>query len=184
VQDIREVAAAFHRACERADVGYVFVGGMAVNAWGQPRTTSDLDALAIIVPAVVDRFVEALARERLTAHASDFQASFKDAAHVTVHCPTPDLHVDIKFARTSSERAQVRHGVSITISTGPIRVARPEETIAFKLHYGSPQDLQDARSILVRQEGRLDEARLAELAFELGVDQVLDQMRAEIRSVG
>jgi hypothetical protein len=49
----------------------------------------------------------------------------------------------------------------------------------FKLKFGSPQDIQDARSILVRQAGRLDMARLRALAETIGVRTALDALVSE-----
>lgn len=73
---------------------------------------------------------------------------------------------------------QVRSAAAIDFKGQTIWVARPEETVAFKLKFGSEQDLQDARSILIRQEGRLDMQWLRALAKKLGVEPSLDDLNA------
>lgn len=45
MRTLEDTAVSFHVACHEAGVGYAVVGGFAVSTWGQPRATSDIDAL-------------------------------------------------------------------------------------------------------------------------------------------
>lgn len=164
-----ETAAAFDRAAKRAEARYAFIGGIAVAAWGQPRATQDVDCLLDLPPGNESRLASALATEGLSVRPADFLAARKDLSHVTVFDEHGPFHVDCKLVRTPEEREQVRDALRVDISTGEMWVARAEETIAFKLKFGSPQDLKDASSIVVRQAGKLDEARLLGFALRLGV---------------
>lgn len=86
--------------------------------------------------------------------------------------------MESKLAITPLEKAQFREARAITISSGTLRIARPEDTIAFKVKFGSPRDLQDAVSILHPQRGQLDEQRLLAFALQPGVaDQLHELMR-------
>ncbi|MGQ0536564.1 MAG: DUF6036 family nucleotidyltransferase [Methanobacteriota archaeon] len=175
MRDVEETALAFDRAARRARVDYAYVGGVAVMAWGQPRATSDVDALVALASDQIPDFVEALRAEGLTAAATDFESARVDRSHVTVFDDHSAFHVDVKLARDPSETAQVREALDVKFGDGVLRVARPEDTVAFKLSYGSPQDIQDVRSILVRQRGRLDVDRLREFARRLKVSKDLER---------
>ncbi|HLE96527.1 MAG TPA: nucleotidyl transferase AbiEii/AbiGii toxin family protein [Candidatus Thermoplasmatota archaeon] len=175
MREFEDVAIAFDRACRAARVPYAFVGGMAVLAWGQPRTTSDIDALLAVELAQVPTMSAALAGEGLRGSEADFRDAFADRSHVSVFDERSAFHVDVKIAFREDERRQVADAVDVPFRGAALRVARPEDTVAFKLLYGTPQDLADARSILVRQVKRLDEARLRGLARRLGVEEALER---------
>lgn len=180
MRGVEQLALAFHRAADRAGVPYAFMGGMAVMAWGQPRATEDVDTLAVLEPIVVRSFAAALAAENLEVEPKDLLAAFDDESHVTVFAPDSDFHIDLKLARTSHEREEVRRATAIELDGGVIRVVGPEETIAFKLKFGTPQDLADARSVLVRQGAGLDDALLNSLAVRLGVADALGRLRKAV----
>jgi len=176
------VAARFARACRRAEVDHLFVGGFAVVAWGQPRTTSDIDTLLRYGEEDVERLVGALADEDLETSTRDLRAALTDGSHVSVFTGDPILTVDIKPALDASEVEQIQDGVEVQLDEGPVSVAPPADTVVFKVLFGSEQDLQDARSILARQGDRLDRERLGALASRHGVGDEVDQILAEVEA--
>ena len=179
MREFEETALAFDRACRGAGVGYAFIGGMAVIAWGQPRTTNDVDAL-LAPPRTFSRLVASLAAEGLSASVEDFEDSMTDRSHVTVFDARGRFHVDVKLALKESEREQVAEAADIVMDGGRLRIASAEHTVAYKLVFGSEQDIKDARSILVRQEGKIDLARLRTLARRLDVEDALDDLLASV----
>lgn len=173
---VEDTAIAFARACDAVHVPYALIGGFAVIAWGQPRTTQDVDVLLILDEHVIERLCDELARHGLEVGLADLRDAAREKGHVTIFDPGSRFHVDARPIRTETEAEQVRSAIGIDFKGQRIQVARPEETIAFKLSYGSEQDLQDARSILIRQDTRLDMARLRELVARLGVERALDDL--------
>ncbi len=164
-----EVASAFAGACRTEAVEYVFVGGFAVLAWGQPRTTSDIDALVDYQERNIPGLVEALEDAGLEVSGYDLRAALKDGSHVTVSTGDPILTVDIKPALEPRELDQIERASEVPLGQEPVRVATAADTVAFKVLFGSEQDLQDARSIVARQGERLDRERLWRTAREQGV---------------
>src|SRR5688500_5412539 len=47
-------------ALERAGINYMVLGGVAVQVWGQPRFTNDIDLAVAVDPRDPSRLVEAL----------------------------------------------------------------------------------------------------------------------------
>jgi hypothetical protein len=176
VRGVEDTALAFGRAARETGVPYAFVGGIAVMAWGQPRATADVDALVALPPERVAAFVRALARHGLNVDARDLEDSLADGSYVTIFDDGSGFHVDVKIAARPEERAELERALDVPFRSDLLRIVSPEDTVAFKLHFGTPQDLQDARSILVRQEGRLDTARLRDFARRLGVERALDEI--------
>ncbi len=101
---------------------------------------------------------------------------------MTIFDARSSYHIHCKPAATSEEHAQVQGAAEVTLPQGRLRVARTEDTIADKTLFGSPQDLQDVRSILVRQRGRLDLERLRTLAGHLGVGLKVEALIREAES--
>src|SRR5581483_5417317 len=142
---VERTALAFDRACTKSGVAYAYVGGVAVLAWGQPRATSDVDAL-VVPPATFGAFVEALGREGLVVDPRDLEDARRDGSHVSVFDDATGFHVDCKMVKSDLERGEVARARIVPFDGGKLVVIAPEETIAFKLKFGSPQDVQDARS--------------------------------------
>ncbi|MBI4394482.1 MAG: hypothetical protein HY556_11915 [Euryarchaeota archaeon] len=173
------MALAFDRAATRAGVGYAMVGGMAVMAWGRPRATADVDVLLSIPPGSLTSFVTCLEVEGFSANPLDFKDVGELGGHVTIFDNDSPFHVDAKIARGEPELTQIASAVEVAFGDGRVRVASPEDTIAFKLLYGSPQDLEDARSIIDLMEKALDIPRLRTIGARLGVTTKLDELLAE-----
>lgn len=177
-------AAGFSRACEAVGIRHAFVGGLAVIVWGQPRTTADIDAIASVPPEKVPALVAALKQEGFSASGQDFLDGLREGTHITVFDERSAFHVDVKPALTRDDLDQVEAAVVVPGPNGPLRVARPEDTVAYKLKFGSPQDIADARSILARQEHKLDASRLTGLAVRLGVAEALARLEREVERAG
>lgn len=180
MQGIKKTALAFDRACRNAEIPYVFIGGLAVMAWGQPRATTDVDTLIRLKKDQLERFQRHLSDEGLDASPQDFLDSLGDGSHVTVFDREGGFHVDVKLARNSDEEAEIDRAILVSMTGGHVRVARPEDVVAFKLSFGSPQDLQDARSILVRQKPHLDIDMLKQMASRLGTTSLLEALLEEL----
>jgi hypothetical protein len=181
VRPLEETAVAFDRAAREAGVPYALVGGFAVSAWGQPRTTSDVDALVDLAEGRVEAFTRALIQEGLNVTEDDFRDVLREGGHVTIFDPGSSFHVDAKLCKTPGERDQVSQAAEVPFHGAKLRFARPEDTVAYKLLYGTPQDVADAATIIVRQAGKLDEARMMALAIKLGVAPALRELDAKVR---
>lgn len=151
-------------------------------AWGEPRATMDVDALVKLEREAVSRFVAALATEKLKTSPEDLMAAVGGEGHASIFDEDSTYHVDLKVAKTESEREEIAAAVDVVFAPGRLRVASAEDTIAYKLLFGSEQDHKDARSILVRNPGRLDRQRLERLVRGLGVEKQLRELENAIGS--
>lgn len=179
MREFEEVALAFDAACREAGVRYVMVGGIAVMAWGQPRTTMDIDTIVSLRRAQVEGFMSALRRHQLRATAQDFLDSMEDGSHVTVHASGSAFHIEVKLSDSKETETELDRAREERFEGRSLRIASPEDTIAWKLRFGSPQDVADARSIWIRQKGKLDLAALWATAEALGVDAALRDLERD-----
>lgn len=180
MRSIKETALAFHRACVAAEVPYALVGGFAVMAWGQPRATMDVDALTRLEEKRVVGFQVACRSERLQFSLEDAKDALRAEGRLSIMDLDSPYHVDVKIARALEEVQQVESAVDVKFEEGHLRVAAPEDTVAYKLLFGSPQDLADARSVIVRQREGLEWSLLRARCARLRVVKKLDALLLEL----
>lgn len=183
MSDLLRLVTTFHAACTRIGLGYAFVGGIAVMAWGDPRATRDVDVLVKPDASALKRLATELQHAGLVVDPHDFTDALHDGAHVTVTDPESLFHVDIKLAQNAAERAEIDEAHEVELAGVRIHVVSPEDTIAFKLAFGTEQDRQDARSIIWRLGARIDQGRLTRTAIRLDVREQLDALWEEATRV-
>jgi hypothetical protein len=82
--------------------------------------------------------------------------------------------VDLIFSLTPFERQAIERARVVTIGDTPVRYATPEDLTILKVLAGRPRDLEDVRSILLKQR-QVDAAYVRRWLRELqaGLDQDL-----------
>lgn len=157
------------RALREAGVDHVFVGSLAVAAFGVPRTTADVDVVVDCGEGDAPAMTEAFHRQDFQVSLEDLRDSITERTHCTVHDTLSVFHVDLAPVAGRADADALRHAVRVRWRGASIPVASPEDTIVMKLAYGSEQDVEDALGIYVRQRDRLDSTRMREVAQRQGV---------------
>ena len=152
-----------------ARVKHVFVGALAVAAFGVPRTTSDVDVIVDYREEDAPRLAESFRRRKFQASAEDLRDARAEGAHCTVHDTLSAFRVDIAPASRPRAKDAIRHSVTVHWRGSSFPIADPEHTIVMKLVYGSEQDVEDALGIYVRQRKRLGLRRMRHFAGRQGV---------------
>ncbi|KKL97764.1 hypothetical protein LCGC14_1831140 [marine sediment metagenome] len=134
------------KALQRAGVDYAVIGAHAVNAWVEPRFTSDFDITVQAGQQALERLEKVLAQEGLTAVAQEGadQPAGPDFVRFTSRDGSIDLEVQIARTEFQSE------AITRARTAGDLRVATPEDLIVMKL-------------IAYRTKDRADLAGLVEL---------------------
>ncbi len=163
------VVRAAERAFRDARIDQVFVGALAVAAFGVPRTTSDVDVIAEYRAEHAPRLAKAFHRHGFRVRVDDLQDALVEGSLCTVHDPLSEFRLDLAPARKPSAKDAIRHPVRVRWRGASLPIAEPEHTIVMKILYGSEQDLKDALGIYVRQRKRLNLRRMREFARSHGV---------------
>ena len=174
---LEEMAVACAAAVRKARGRCIFVGAVAVAIWGKVRASQDIDVLLDIPEERLPIFVDALEHRGFVVSLEDLLDARRDHSHVTIRDPrTLDHWIDAKFVATDDERAQIRAAEKV----GPdhLPVSAPEETVAYKLLFGSPRDLEDALGILEVSGDKMDEERLGLWVRRLGVETKYRRLRS------
>jgi len=183
-RDLTRLVVDFSSSVEQAGGRCVFMGAVALPVWGRPRATADADALLLLSETKFEAFAEILAGIGLLTTPADLRDAYEERSHVTFVDQRGPFHVDGKFARSPAELSEVESAKRIELPEGTFYVTAVEETIAFKLSYGSAQDLEDVRGILAISGDQIDPARLGPILADLGVTQVYRQLQEEIARRG
>jgi hypothetical protein len=165
------------RALSAAGVDHVFVGGLAVIAFGRRRTTEDVDVLVAFQDADVPRLLSEFRGRGFRTSEWDLRAALAEGEHCTIDDTRSEYRVDLSSAATASARHALRHRVAIRFRGLELPVARPEHTIVMKLRFGSDQDIEDAMAIYLRQKDRIDRGLLTRFAARQGVLPALASLR-------
>ncbi len=147
---------------------FCFIGGLALQHWGEPRLTLDVDVTVLCAfgdePAVVGELLATYA-----ARIPDARA-FALARRVLLLRSGAGVDIDLSLGALPFEASAVERAREIEMLPGrPLRLCSAEDLIVYKVFVDRPRDWIDVETVLLRQGGRsLDwayiDSHLSELA--------------------
>ncbi len=132
-------------------IPYVVIGGLAVQYWGEPRATHDVD-VTVLVPAGGEQEFIRRCVERFAPRISD-ALDFALQHRVLLVYASNGCPVDLALGLSGYETELMRRACVVTLAGYPVRLVGAEDLVIHKCVAGRPRDLEDVRSILVRQPG-------------------------------
>ena len=142
--------------CRAQSWRFCFIGGLAVQRWGEPRLTQDADLTVITGFGSEASFVDTLL--------AGFEGRLPDAREfalrnrVILLRSSGGVPLDVALGAMPFEEHAVARASDFTIApSAVILTCGAEDLMVFKAFAGRPQDWLDIEGIAVRQAGRLDE---------------------------
>lgn len=161
-----ETAWRLHTFLTARGIPYAIIGGIAVQRWGQPRLTRDVDLTVLLPPGGED----AALREIVAA----FPARLDDAVafalqHRVLPVSVPGgSEADLSLGLPGYEEHLIQRAVPYDLGEGRVvRLCSAEDLIVHKALAGRPQDVLDLEGIVARQGGALDVAYVRRWLVEL-----------------
>lgn len=136
-------------ALDQRALPYMIIGGQAVLLYGEPRLTKDID---ITLGAGLERLPDALA----AAHAAglDPLVDPESFTRETLVLPCADqesgMRVDLIFSFSPFEQLALSRARTVKIGDASLRFASVEDLIIHKIIAGRARDIEDVKSILVK----------------------------------
>jgi hypothetical protein len=158
-------------------VPYAFMGGLALNAWGIPRTTFDFDVAVALDSQQLPGFLRGLEAHDLAAD-EPFLRGHVDRLSGMEKCSARLLFgshwfvVDIFLATTPFLRSVMTRRVQVPVWGESVFVVSAADLILFKLVAGRRKDWVDIENVVAIQ-GIPDPGYLATWAALLGVQERL-----------
>jgi hypothetical protein len=138
-----------------ARIPYMIVGGQAVLVYGEPRLTKDID---VTLGFDVDRLPDILgiSRDLSLSPLVDPEEFTKKTRVLPCQDSSTGIRVDFIFSFSPYEQEALGRARAVRVGATAVRFASPEDVIIHKVIAGRPRDLEDAKSILLKNAG-LDE---------------------------
>jgi len=152
---ITRAAAELQGFCEAAGWRFCFIGGIAVQRWGEPRLTQDADLTIITGFGGESIFVDALldSFEGRRADAREFALRNR----VVLVATAEGVPVDISLGAMPFEERAVARATDYAIAPEVvIRTCSAEDLVVMKAFAGRARDWLDIEGILDRSAGTLD----------------------------
>ena len=151
--------AAVQSLIESYDNQGLVIGGVAVGAVAEARTTKDIDLVLVAPEDDVSRLISQAAVAGLVPRISDAEEFARLRRVVLLKHEQTAIPVDISLGVLPFELEAVARGENKAIGGVTVRVATPEDLIILKAVAHRPQDLVDIQTILDRNP-HLDRERV------------------------
>lgn len=148
-------AVAAQALCHERRFPFAFIGGVAVQCWGEPRVTEDVDLTLFCgfgnETPVIQAFLE-----RFAARIPD-AAEFAEQRRVLLLKTPEGIPIDVALGGFPFEETLCRRAVLREFLPGvSLQVCRPEDLIVLKAFAGRAKDWMDVENVLIRQGDQLD----------------------------
>jgi predicted nucleotidyltransferase len=171
---------------KKGAIPYMVIGGQAVLLYGEPRLTRDIDiTLGIGVEELsrLKKILRTMGLKILVKNDKEFVAK-------TMVLPAMDresgIRIDFTFSYSLYERQAIERANDIKLGRTSVRFASLEDLVIHKVIAGRARDLEDVRSILLKNpkyDSHYIEKWLAEFDQSLGEHfiKVFRSIETEIR---
>lgn len=150
---ILDAAVEVHGALQQAQLPFCIIGGIAVQRWGRPRTTLDVDVTVMAEfgrEAPIIRRVVSLFEARIAD-----AAQFAEQSRVLLLKTTSGVGIDVSLGALPFEARMIERSSLWTIDLDrSLRTCSADDLIIQKVFAGRDEDWLDVRRIIERQQGR------------------------------
>ena len=176
--DLFRVAEDVQKLCFQEEWRFCFIGGLAIQRWGEPRVTADVDMTLLTGFGDEERYVD-----RLLEHFAPRIADARDFALtkrvLLLRSPT-GIGIDVALGGLPFEERVVTRATTFEfLPQLSLLTCSAEDLIVLKAFADRPRDWNDVQGIVVRQKS-LDwdyvERQLRPLAEAKEAPHILDQL--------
>ncbi len=143
---------------------FCFIGGVAIQRWGNPRFTTDIDLTLLTGFGAEESFVDPLLRSLQPRRPNAREFALR---HRVLLARTPEgIDVDVALGALPFEERTIARASPWEIRGGlTLTTCSAEDLLTHKVFAGRSVDWGDAEQVLIRQHGNLN---LAQVSAELG----------------
>ena len=173
------------RTLNEAGIEYMITGSMVTSLQGEPRSTHDIDVVVQISASDIPQLLEAFPRPKYYVDAETIREAILVGGTFNVIDTEEGDKVDFWMLHDEPfDRSRFGRKYRETLFGVEMNVSRPEDTILAKLQWARLSDLgerhvRDVLGVYEVQQPDLDESYLDEWAMQLGVADLLEQVRKQ-----
>ena len=184
MNEVIRAAAELQDVCQANAWQFCFIGGLALQRWGEPRETIDADLTLLTGYGSEQVYIKTLLRH--------FESRIPDAESFALHnrillLRSPKgVGLDVSLGALPFEKLVVDRASNFEYPTHIVlRICTAEDLIVLKAFAGRGQDWVDVERIIVRQTGKLDwiyiRQQLEPLVCMKEEPEILDQLERRRR---
>ena len=179
MNEVIQAAAELQAVCQAHGWQFCFIGGLALQRWGEPRETVDADLTLLTGFGGEEPFIQILLQH--------FEGRIPDAAQfarerrVLLLRSRKGVGLDVALAGLPFEELVVQRSSFFDYPPNiALRTCSAEDLVVLKAFAGRGQDWVDVERIIVRQTGKLDWDHIREQLLPLAelkeTPEILDQL--------
>lgn len=138
------------QALEGRSIAYMLIGGQAVLLYAEPRLTRDIDITLGLSVDRLPKLLEAIGPLGLRVRVENVEDFVRQTMVLPCEEAASSIRVDFIFSNSLYEAEALSRVNRVTIGSSQVRYASVEDLIIHKLVAGRPRDIEDVRSVLLR----------------------------------
>ena len=173
-------------ALNKSMVNYVIIGGITAIIYGRPRTTMNIDVIIDLKASEkekIENLVAIFSKFNLDVTAEEIVDALIEGSHFSVFDKLSPFRIDAKGINTKLDQIAIKNRRKITLFGLKTWIEAPEDLIVAKLIYGSPQDIEDALSVIINMKDELDIDYLTKRAQEENVYNMLTKIFRKTKEI-
>ncbi len=157
---------------QRHRIPYALIGAMALNIYGRPRTTLDIDFLILLDESGFSNIKDRASTENFRIDEEWAKWNPLIAKNQTRFI-VKNIFVDVMLPRDEHDKESLKRRRRKKIGNKMVYIIAPEDFILQKLKVGRPRDFEDAVTVLERSSGDINIPYIKRWANRLGISEEL-----------
>ena len=145
-----EILSKIGASLKKHNIPYMIIGGQAVLLYGEPRLTRDIDITLGVNTEYVDELLKVIRELSLKPIPENIKLFVQQTMVLPALEEITGIRVDFIFSFTTYEIEAIKRARKITIMGQEVCFASPEDVIVHKIFAGRPRDIEDVRSIILK----------------------------------
>ena len=141
---------AIGKSLKKHDLPYIIIGGQAVLLYGEPRLTRDIDITLGVSIDLLETLLSVIKELSLVPLPEDIEKFVRQTMVLPALDEATGIRVDFIFSFTPYETEAIKRAKRVTILDQKVNFASPEDLIIHKIFSGRPRDIEDVRTVLVK----------------------------------
>jgi len=132
------------------NIPYMIIGGQAVLLYGEPRLTKDIDVTLGIGSEGLDQVMQSVDNLKFKILVPEPEDFVRETMVLPTIHEKSGIRVDFIFSFSAYEHQAIENAKQIKIGTQDVHFASLEDLIIHKIIAGRPRDLEDVRSVILK----------------------------------
>jgi hypothetical protein len=132
------------------DLPYMIIGGQAVLLYGEPRLTRDIDITLGVNIDSLEHLLSVAQELSLKPLPEDLDTFVRQTMVLPTLDETTGIRVDFIFSYTPYETGAIKRSKKVKILDQEVNFTAPEDLVIHKMFAGRPRDLEDVRTVLLK----------------------------------